>query len=141
MIKVITVENLAAIPLMFFFAVWVEKYYVPRIGILPNLFVVLVSLVPKWDTLPSAIQYWLIIGVIFGVIGILAYMKVIPPIFVHKIFYSLSYLLYSLKTILGIYIGILLWGVPTGLYAGGAISIGIWFIGVRYFSNKPPLTR
>jgi len=92
--------------------------------------------VPKWDSLPQVIQYWLGIGVIIGVIAIVSYIKKIP--LGSRYIYPISYLLYSLKTVLGIYIGILLWDVPNGLYAGIVISVGIWFVAVRYFGNKLP---
>lgn len=131
----ITSENIGTIMLLFVVAVGVEKHYISRTGILPNMFIVLFLLMAKWDSLPVLAQYWLGTGVVIGVVAIISYLKILP---LPRFIYGFSYALYSLKTILGIYIGILLFNIPNGLYAGIPILLAIWFVSVRYLKNDPP---
>jgi hypothetical protein len=135
----ITSENIGTIMLLFVVAVGVEKHYISRTGILPNMFIVLFLLTAKWDSLPVLAQYWLGAGVVIGAVALISYLKILPiPSPFSRFIYRFSYALYSLKTILGIYIGILLFDIPNGLYGGIPILLAIWFVSVRYLKNDLP---
>ena len=115
-----------------------EKHYISRIGILPNLLPVAYILVVDWNSLFVVGQIWLVIGCLIGILGLLAYyQRWSIPAWIHGV----AYALYSLKTVVGIYVGILLVSNATlGFIIGVFIAVLIWWIGVTRFNNDIPFT-
>jgi|SRR3989338_4304597 len=118
-----------------FVAFFVEKLYVSKIGIIPNIAIIVPQFYASWNLLPDIFRYWLLFGIGFGILGIISYWKSFSIGPLHEI----NYLLYSLKTILGLYISILFLGFNIiSLVSGIIVSICLWYIGINYFNNKIP---
>ena len=129
------ITTVGTLVFLLFVALFVEKIYVSKIGIIPNLFIIVPLFIKNWSLTPDIFRYWLIVGIILGVIGVISYWKGFSMGFLHEI----NYLLYSLKTILGLYVSIILLEFSTiSLIIGICISIYFWYVGIRYLDHKIP---
>ena len=132
----LTSEVITTSVFMFFIAVFVEKYYVSRVGVLPNLLMILFPLMQNFSTLPTIFQGWLGLGVLAGIISLFFYAKdkELPDEI-----YDITYPFYGLKTILGIYLGInVIAADVSGVSFGIGIAAVIWYVAIKYFDNDSP---
>ncbi|KGK98716.1 hypothetical protein LI82_07680 [Methanococcoides methylutens] len=120
-----------------------EKHYIGRFSLLPYVLLVYFEINENWSILPDLLKLWIIIGFVIGLIALVSIISNDP---MSSTIYDLSYAIYSGKTVMGIYIPLILFKeyFPTFLFEPlffAAMIIGIvsfWYVGVNIFSNDPP---
>lgn len=78
----ITTETIFGLIMGLLVAWFLEKHYIGRWGVLPNVFGVYVLLSPYWLNIHEYIKWWIYIGFILGIIALLYVLnkKSSPPI-------------------------------------------------------------
>lgn len=141
----ITPETMFGLIMGFLVAWVVEKYYISRVSVLPNVAAIFFLLIPYWSIIENFIKWWAYIGIITGGISLIFIInKKQLASWVHSI---INYPLYSGKTIMGIYISIIFFQelLPNQLFTvyhyllGAVFIIIVWVIGKKIFKNKFPL--
>ena len=124
-------------------ALFSEKHYIGRYTLLPYVLLIYFELNEYWPIIPEFLRIWLYIGF---VIGIIAFISVLSNDKMPSWLYDLSYSFYSGKTVMGIYVPIILFKeyYPTALFEPLffiATLLGIiafWYVGINYFDNDSP---
>ncbi|MFH0701767.1 MAG: hypothetical protein V2A62_05000 [Candidatus Woesearchaeota archaeon] len=139
----ITPEVWFSIVLGLLVALWFEKYYVGRATVLPNVAVIFFLMWPSWDLINIYVKWWLYVGILLGILalGFLLSQRHLP-----SILYDLTYPFYSGKTIMGLYIPLVIFKeiLPPFLFSTGfwiiaaVLIILLWVIGVKYLENNYP---
>lgn len=113
-----------------------EKNYVSRTGVLPN--VAGIYFIFKSAVLPAILNYYLLTGLVLGTISLYFYLqKESMP----NELYTLTYPLYSLKTILAFYVPYLLFGLKFDeayWITFFVLLFAIWTFAVKRADNRPP---
>jgi hypothetical protein len=110
-----------------------EKRYVSRVGVLPNILVLGLLAYPIWSETPECVQVYVAIGILFGVHVTEAYLIGTK---IRGWVNLLLYRLYDLKSILGIYVTYLLLGVSAATtLVGVMLSAALWYSGTRYLDD------
>ena len=133
------IYEFGVVPLFLFNAWIVEKHFVSRPAVLPNVFVVLVPFATSSSEVPSAVWLWLLPGAIIGGFLFLFYNERTK---LPWWFYSALYLFYSMKTIVGFYLASVFLGINAySVGLGFILSLVAWFVGIRYCQNGLPFHR
>lgn len=137
----LTPELLSQIALMLFSGLIMEKHYVSRPSLLPNFLILGFIMLSNWNQIPQFLQIWVWIGFGLGFFSLIAYYR--DWEFFDEI-YLVTYPLYGLKTITGVYLGFLIFDagdqVNTALMVGAVLVVVIWAIGIKIFKNDYPLS-
>jgi len=128
---------------LLFLAFVVEKFYVSRVTILANAFLLWQLFVPVWLLLNDYLQIYVYVSVFFAALAAVSYIRKSP---LDKLFYGISYALYSSKTVLGLYAGMSLasfigLGTDGGIAGGVIMALIIWLAAVVLLKHKPPFTK
>ncbi|MBL7148143.1 MAG: hypothetical protein ISS82_04930 [Nanoarchaeota archaeon] len=142
----ITTESIFGLIMGLLVAWAVEKYYIGRWGVLPNVVGIYILLVPFWVTILKFVKWWIYIGFILGIIALIFVLnkKKFP-----SILYDVTYPFYSGKTIMGIYIPLILFKeyFPNILFSTMFWIITViciivmWYVGIKYFKNDHPFKK
>ena len=122
-------------------AFFVEKFYLSRLTMVANAFLLWQVFVPKWTFLEYYLQIYVYFSILFAGLALVSYIRKNS---LSEIFYKISYPLYSSKTVLGLCTGVSA-GLFLGLSTGNQVIFGLivagatWFIAVMYLGHKPPL--
>lgn len=136
-------EAIIALIFGFIIAWFVEKHYIGRTGVLPNVAIIFVILCPYLRITPPIVKLWMIVGLILGSISLIFLLKkaTLP-----SLIYRITYPFYSGKTVIGLYAPYELfkWLLPSYLFSTLfwlttlVFIILIWYIGITYFNNDLP---
>jgi hypothetical protein len=140
-VKSSNAEILISLSMMLICAFFVEVYYIPRIGVLPNLLVVFFVFRENWGTLPDLLRVYLLVGAVIGTISFFAGVK--RTVSLPSLVYKITYLLFGLKTVLAFYVPYLLFGLTLDFAFWCvflASLITTWYMGVKRFGNKNPFS-
>ena len=109
--------------ILLIFAFVGEKYYVGRMSILPNAVLLCFFGLIQWNQLPQILQLYALGGIIFGGLALFSYKLGIS---LGGVFRRLAYGLYSLKSIMPIYL--------TGMLIGlnSLLSVILWMVLFSY---------
>lgn len=130
--------TLIGIAALFVFAFVVEKRYVSRYGVLPNILILSVGVMKEWQNLPDLFKNYWILGVIVGIAFLIAYCKKIS---IPASCYKITYILFGMKNVLSLYICFLILGSFSHQFFGVLlipVLIVIWRFGVKRCGNAPP---
>jgi uncharacterized YccA/Bax inhibitor family protein len=84
--KGVSSEIMINLILLFMTAFAVEKYYIGRLGTLPNILIVYFVLQNEWPLLPQALQYYIYLGLFIGVISFgMGLKKISMPTSIYKL--------------------------------------------------------
>lgn len=115
----------------------VEKHYVGRLGILPNVAAVAFLVIGKWADLPQMFQYYIIAGMGLGALGVFCYYNHNSMKDLNK----LCYALFSMKTVLPIYLTFLIVGLTSQsqTYVWFVILlVYFWYLGTQKLGHDEP---
>lgn len=115
----------------------VEKHYISRLSILPNVCTIALLVIGKWSELPKIFQIYLGTGIVLGIIGVFYYYNHHSMKKLNKV----AYALFSMKTIIPIYITFILVDLTTqsNTYIVLTLLLGyFWYIGIKKLKHDKP---
>src|SRR6266568_4112797 len=120
-----SIADLSVVPILLFSAWFVEKLFVSRVAVLPNVLVIVLPYSSDLQNVPQIMLAWLIVDIFVGILMLPLY---VSRIRIPTLVYGFVYMLYSMKTVLGIYLGALLDVGAFGTVLGVLLSVGLWYI-------------